>query len=110
MSRDPLTGNPKDPASLHKYLYAGGDPVNVMDPTGREASELFLAFAVAVYAAKPVYDFAICLNSIYTSEGHAIDSFGGSYNGHSGEDYGVCFVKFLNNLAWPFPRNPPWMR
>src|SRR6516165_9574056 len=42
MSRDPnepgpfdLAGNPVEPTSLHKYLYAGGDPVNAMDPSGR---------------------------------------------------------------------------
>jgi len=35
MSRDPLDGQTKDPASLHKYLYADGDPVNGIDPTGR---------------------------------------------------------------------------
>lgn len=26
---------PVDPKTLHKYLYAGGDPVNAKDPTGR---------------------------------------------------------------------------
>ncbi len=36
MSRDPEDGKAFDPASLHKYLYAGGDPVNTIDPTGRE--------------------------------------------------------------------------
>ena len=35
MSRDPEDGKAKDPKSLHKYLYAGGDPVNLMDPRGR---------------------------------------------------------------------------
>ena len=35
LSRDPEDGVAKDPASLHKYLYAGGDPVNFLDPTGR---------------------------------------------------------------------------
>jgi RHS repeat-associated protein len=35
LSRDPLFGNIFDPRTLHKYLYAGGDPSNVMDPTGR---------------------------------------------------------------------------
>ena len=35
LSRDPLDGNPTDPATLHKYLYANGDPVNGWDPTGR---------------------------------------------------------------------------
>jgi RHS repeat-associated protein len=36
LSRDPEDGKPVDPASLHKYLYAGGDPVNMFDPTGRD--------------------------------------------------------------------------
>ncbi len=35
MSRDPEAGHAKDPASLHKYLYAGGDPIDRVDPTGR---------------------------------------------------------------------------
>ncbi len=35
MSRDPEAGNSFNPATLHKYLYAGGDPVNRLDPTGR---------------------------------------------------------------------------
>jgi len=39
LSRDPQDGNPRDPVTLHKYLYAGGDPINWFDPTGREADE-----------------------------------------------------------------------
>jgi RHS repeat-associated protein len=39
LSRDPEDGKAKDPASLHKYLYAGGDPVNMADPSGR--AEMF---------------------------------------------------------------------
>ena len=34
MSRDPEAGKIKIPASLHKYLYASGDPVNHVDPMG----------------------------------------------------------------------------
>ena len=37
LSRDPEDGIATDPASLHKYLYAIGDPVNRIDPRGREA-------------------------------------------------------------------------
>jgi RHS repeat-associated protein len=37
LSRDPLDGNAVDPASLHKYLYASGDPVNAKDPAGKGA-------------------------------------------------------------------------
>jgi hypothetical protein len=36
MSRDPEDGKPLDPKTLHKYLYAGGDPVNMYDPSGRD--------------------------------------------------------------------------
>jgi RHS repeat-associated protein len=35
MSRDPEDGNAIDPRTLHKYLYAGGEPVDGVDPTGR---------------------------------------------------------------------------
>ena len=34
-SRDPENGIVTDPKTLHKYMYAGGDPVNFADPTGR---------------------------------------------------------------------------
>ena len=37
MSRDPEEGDYSNPATLHKYLYAHGDPVNLKDPRGREA-------------------------------------------------------------------------
>jgi RHS repeat-associated protein len=36
LSRDPEAGKPIDPKTLHKYLYASGDPVNAFDPSGRE--------------------------------------------------------------------------
>jgi RHS repeat-associated protein len=38
MSRDPLDGKAKDPKTLHKYLYANGDPINRIDPRGRSGS------------------------------------------------------------------------
>ena len=37
MSRDPTDGQINIPATLHKYLYSSGDPVNAIDPTGRAA-------------------------------------------------------------------------
>jgi RHS repeat-associated protein len=45
LSRDPEDGNRFDPASLHKYLYAAGDPVDAFDPTGRD----FVEYAVHLY-------------------------------------------------------------
>jgi RHS repeat-associated protein len=53
LSRDPEDGNPNDPASLHKYLYAGGDPVNAMDPTGRESFVEYLGAIKKVLLSKP---------------------------------------------------------
>ena len=46
MSRDPEEGAHTDPRSLHKYLYAGGDPANRIDPSGR-ANILQFVFTTA---------------------------------------------------------------
>jgi RHS repeat-associated protein len=60
MSRDPEDGKAADPKSLHKYLYAGGDPVNGWDPTGRsDLAETGIvtftdALKVVWYAAKVI--------------------------------------------------------
>ena len=40
VSMDPENGIMTDPATLHKYLYANGDPVNLADPTGRAGEEV----------------------------------------------------------------------
>jgi RHS repeat-associated protein len=49
LSRDPEDGDPTDPQSLHKYLYAGGDPANRIDPSGR-ADSIETIFTVTVIA------------------------------------------------------------
>jgi len=33
-TRDPISGNPQEPMSLHKYLYCLNDPMNCIDPLG----------------------------------------------------------------------------
>jgi RHS repeat-associated protein len=37
LSRDPEDGEQVNPKTLHKYLYADGDPINAFDASGREA-------------------------------------------------------------------------
>ncbi len=37
---DPYAGNVQDPLSLHKYLYAHGNPVMLIDPTGEFAASI----------------------------------------------------------------------
>ncbi|HKQ07906.1 MAG TPA: RHS repeat-associated core domain-containing protein, partial [Blastocatellia bacterium] len=47
---DSLNGNSFDPLSLHKFLYANGNPVNRRDPSGHESDSLqslAVAFLVA---------------------------------------------------------------
>ena len=52
MSRDPYDGFIGIPVTLHKYLYAGSDPVNHVDPRGRFLAEYALENADAVPEAK----------------------------------------------------------
>ncbi len=51
LSHDPEDGNANDPASLHKYLYANGDPVNGFDPRGRMDLYDYASIALAVGTA-----------------------------------------------------------
>jgi RHS repeat-associated protein len=50
LGMDPFPGSQDDPVSLHRYLYAGADPVALADPTG-EFSSLAGAFMVVAIVA-----------------------------------------------------------
>jgi RHS repeat-associated protein len=50
MTIDPELGNVSDPDSLHRYLYSRNDPVNRIDPTGRQDLEEYLDFLEALQA------------------------------------------------------------
>ena len=48
LTGDIYEGQNPDPASLHKYLYANADPVNLLDPSGRMSmGEIMTTVAVA---------------------------------------------------------------
>jgi RHS repeat-associated protein len=49
LSRDPEDGVSTDPATLHKYVYAGGDPVNSKDPTGHDAIAEYGIMTAAIF-------------------------------------------------------------
>ena len=57
MSRDPEDGKADDPATLQKYLYAGGDPLNNTDPKGKATLAEFkinlqnITLKIAVHSA-----------------------------------------------------------
>ena len=66
MSRDPEDGKHWDPKALHKYLFAGGDPIDAKDPTGRDIIEFALGTearynAVEVGATEFTRDIFLCL-------------------------------------------------
>ena len=50
LSRDPEDGKRKDPASFHKYLYANGDPLNRIDPRGRDSLIEYIKLQATVTA------------------------------------------------------------
>ena len=74
LSRDPEDGTPYDPKTLHKYLYAGGDPVNAKDPTGREDAEEygFLYTEIRTGLTAYEYGFALGVAAKYFCYGDAI--------------------------------------
>jgi RHS repeat-associated protein len=49
-SMDTDEGNITDPRTLHKYLYAGADPVDNVDPSGNQFDLGSLAISTAIYA------------------------------------------------------------
>ena len=49
MSRDPENGKLLDPKTLHKYLYASGNPVNRIDPSGKDDSVQVAIIIAAVH-------------------------------------------------------------
>jgi RHS repeat-associated protein len=58
MSRDPEDGDTIYPISLHKYLYAGSDPVKYVDPTGRDLFGYAIRSSAAIPEAKLINIYA----------------------------------------------------
>ncbi|MGA9128653.1 MAG: RHS repeat-associated core domain-containing protein, partial [Terracidiphilus sp.] len=56
LSRDPDDHSPRNPNELHKYLYANGNPISMIDPTGHGALEGYDAVNVAL-VLRPITAF-----------------------------------------------------
>jgi len=50
---DPAAGKITDPATLHKYAYTKNNPVNEVDPTGKDIAEDIYMYAVRIGTAAP---------------------------------------------------------
>ena len=106
LSRDPLDGKYWDPASLHKYLYSRGDPMNRIDPSGRaDAAEypLLLQVAVATTASLIVYKAAVvCLYGWDTTKFYSWSEVG--LHGDTGSAYQVAPCLWIWRSV-----NKPWI-
>jgi RHS repeat-associated protein len=72
MSRDPLDGNGYYPKTLHKYLYAGGDPVDAIDPTGRDLFDTVLIEGGSLPAYPGVTAFGYLVSSAICGAGNIL--------------------------------------
>jgi len=69
-------GNPVDPRGLHKYLYANGDPINGIDPTGRiDLVEIDVRFEQFLRKAPTLTTWGLQLASCVYALGKAIYHF-----------------------------------
>jgi RHS repeat-associated protein len=76
LSRDPEAGKPADPKTLHKYLYAGGDPANRIDPSGRD--EETITYALLAWGAISTFSnaqtLAACVDSLLAYPGQRLEA------------------------------------
>jgi len=67
MSRDPWSGNQFDAKTLHKYLYVGSNPVNFVDPSGRDLFEYAIEANAAVPEARLVSIYGCFAGATFTA-------------------------------------------
>ena len=112
MSRDPEDGSLTNPATLHKYVYANGDPVNLSDPSGRESTGTlsppqtqtksgvtleYAAIVTTISLANAAYVDLVgqTLNCDYTFEGSVVENIFEhiGFPGFRLAKYGACHQK-----------------
>jgi RHS repeat-associated protein len=107
MSRGPENGNKNDPASLHTYLYASGDPVNGIDSSGRQALLVYVSVAYGAYAV--TYSGIRnknCIVHIFNEIASAVQHWDPIW-APSSYELANCLTSFSQDLMWPFPGVPP---
>jgi RHS repeat-associated protein len=101
LSRDPAEGKVMDPRTLHKYLYAGGNPVNATDATGRTFME-WVQRQVQTIASMPgvaTISYRLCV-LVLVSEGF-IDQAMGIPQVTFGMSFGWEAIKTYCKVAHP---------
>lgn len=117
MSRDPLdlqlrdsNGIPTDPKSLHKYLYAKGDPINGIDPSGRgpllDTVVLYTTIVLPIAAtAFTLASYGICIVHSSSDLGQAIQVLSSVRNPFAAVRCALDLLESIGNepfLKWPW--------
>jgi RHS repeat-associated protein len=79
-SVDPAEGNPKNPATLHPYLYGRANPVRFVDPTGRDFTLSETQVTVAAVAVLSAVAYAMGPGKILTGMAAEYDQFNNRIN------------------------------
>jgi RHS repeat-associated protein len=116
LSRDPEAGQANDPRTLHKYLYAGGDPVNAVDPTGRDnvMAWTIAGFSVAIYSVKSLHDLGVCMGGIFDSIKNIFNYIEHTWNldlptgPAQAVHYRGCITDFINEFFGPMFKVVGW--
>jgi RHS repeat-associated protein len=112
LSRDPEDGQAKDPKTLHKYLYAGGDPVNAKDPTGRDdLVELDMQFERFLRAAPTLKEVSVqmvdCILALANEVQELTDKPDGKISKDSAAEIAVdCSLYFFNSFRLIYALTP----
>ena len=97
---DTYEGNTQDPASLHKYLYAGDDPVNKIDPSGHEFNLVSLQSSITTIsglAARYVASIPGAARVAFGAGGAAIGRFYNQF-GPVVQNFGQQVVNLLPRI------------
>jgi RHS repeat-associated protein len=98
LSRDPDDGKVADPKTLQKYLYAGGDPTDAIDPRGRDS---LVEFALQIQVPRNV------LIVVWAWGGACVGEAFATHHGLYAEtwlDQDFCdLVGVLNLILFPTP-------
>jgi len=88
-----------------KYLYANGDPMNGIDPTGRFDEIEFAAKVAQVVTIIAAVTTGASLAYCLYKEAKALNDVlsGGSVPENMAQDIGNCIIAFLKNLMSPVP-------
>ena len=105
ISQDPYSGSNQDPVSLHRYLYASGDPVNRKDPSGKSDSlvGISISTSITVALASGLIGAVISAtrDAIFNPKSNITSLFGAAVNG-----FNTGFV--IGGLA-SIPGLGPWI-